>query len=224
MAEEFRRLRAFAAILLNGSPEDLRAFLAPLDEPTRAGLCESSIERRGRQLSSVEYCVDNLLADHAAILFEYGASAAASSIQKALSDAVYNAAWYRFIRILEVVVAAARSQGSLAEIMHAEYRDAKELSNVFSADFAPALGTLLDAHLGNGDTVSRPALVRSAASCGGLACLQLLHERCSRDDWSQLLTPVPGIVRESPLAFAFGACESGAFEYLLSFHSPSGAD
>jgi hypothetical protein len=112
----------------------------------------------------------------------------------------------------------------LAEIAHAEYRDAKELSNVFSTDFAPALGILLDAHLGNCDTVSRPALVRSAASCGGLACLQLLHERCSRDDWSQLLTRVPGIVRESPLASAFGACESGAFEYLLSFHSPSGAD
>jgi len=229
--EQAERLRGtFDAILFNGSPEDLRAFLAPLDESTRAYLYASRNKQlRGGDLSPLDYCICNLLADHAAVLFEYGALATASLIQKALSKAACTAALHHSVRILEVVVAAARwSQGSLTEVMRADssqgYTAPSPLDHVFWHDFAPALGVLLDAHLGNGDTVSRPALVRSAAGCGALACLQLLHERCSRDEWTQLLTPLPGRLSESPLACAFKERMSDAFEYLLSFHSLGGAD
>jgi len=228
ITEETRHLcSTFDAILLNGSPEDLRAFLAPLDEPTRVCLYAS----RNRELRPgrcpMDYCIYKALADHVAVLFECGASAAAPTIEDAFWAAVDIAISYRFIRILKVVVAEARSQNRLVEAMqklksrNAQYSD---VSRMFWYDFAPVLGILLDAGLGSDDTFPHVELVSYAASSGALACLQLLHERCSRDEWSQLLTPVPGMISESPLARAFKERKADAFEYLLSFHSPSGAD
>jgi hypothetical protein len=221
------RLRGtFDAILFNGSPEDLRAFLAPLDEPTRAYLRESRSPELRYSMSPLEYCIDNLLADHAAVLFEDGVSAAASSIQSIFSNAVRKAVSHRFTRLLEVVVAAAQSQSSLAEVMRSQFRhdNPRSINSVVLADFAPTLAILLDAGLGNDGTFSRSDLVCLAATVGALACLQLLHERCSRDEWKHLLTPVPGMISESPLACAFEDRKHDTVEYLISFHSPGGAD
>jgi hypothetical protein len=154
------RLRGtFDAILFNGSTEDLRALLAPLGECTRTCLYESRNNELRCDQSPLEYCISKRLADHAAVLFEYGASAAALTIQGALSDAVAIATSYRCIRILEVVVAAAQSQNCLAEVMHRLYhhgaRTASSLDRVLAADSAPVFGILLDAGLGSADTIPR---------------------------------------------------------------------
>jgi len=102
----------------------------------------------------------------------------------------------------------------------------------FFFDFAPALGLLLDAGLDDSDTATRADLVGYAAHHGAVACLQLLHERYSQHEWNQLLTPRPDWLEGSPLAQAYVSLssdavearkKSGAFEYLLSFHSPGGA-
>jgi hypothetical protein len=173
----------------------------------------------------MDYCINEALADHVAVLFEDGASAAARTFGDAFSRAVYIAISYRCIPLLEVVVAAAQSQNCLAEIVHTfkprQTGFDNNLYRIFSRHCAQALGILLD--VGLCDTVPRSALVCSAAEHNALACLQLLRERSSRDEWSQLLT-LSGKVSASPLVRAFKERKFDAFEYLLSFHSPSGAD
>jgi len=145
-----------------------------------AHICTRLATSSCRAICPHEFCISLLLPDHATVLFEYGASAAASFFKYRFFIAVNDAVAYRFIRVFEVVVAAARSQNSLEEIIRDEYHDPRSLYRVFAADSAPALSILLDAGLGSASfTVPRSDLVCWAAERNALACLRLLHERCS---------------------------------------------
>jgi hypothetical protein len=241
--------RTLDVLLRSGSGADVHAFLGSLDASTRAELFASRETlcwdgNEGKQ-SHWRFCVDNILLDHASALLQFGAPLEEPDSQSPFAVAIIMAATCRFLPILEVAVAAARSNKTLAAVMRVASPVAilpTCLQRVCTHDFAPALALLLDAGLDPAAGVAYDGyaedsaagqrwhatpcstLIGYAASTGALTCLRLLHERCSHAEWKQLLSPRPRKLCASPLARAFDAGQAGAVEYLLTFHSPGGVD